>query len=40
MRYLEHKDTTISELAGNYDNNITNTEVRMNEEVKIRKRKT
>ena len=39
MRYLEHKDTTISELAGNYDNNITNTEVRMNEEVKINNEK-
>ena len=35
MRYLERKEPTISELAGKYDDNITNKEVRDNQEVKI-----
>jgi len=35
MRYLERNEPTISELAGNYDNNIMNKEVRDNQEVKI-----
>ena len=35
MRYLERKEPMISELAGNYDNNIMNKEVRDNQEVKI-----
>ena len=35
MRYLERNEPTISELAGKYDDNITNKEVRDNQEVKI-----
>ncbi len=39
MRYLERNEPMISELAGNYDNNIMNKEVRDNQEVKINDKK-